>query len=283
VIEESNEDLDQMADDLRKLGVRVHRPPKTDFTATMATENWEVDGYHAYCPRDTILTVGNEAIETPMAMRHRQNEARIYRKIVNTVRAPVPKLLDTLYDRSVRGVPTLRNDEPVFDAANCLKIGRDIMFLIANTGNLAGADWLQHHLGSDYRVHPVRDVYAFVHIDSTIVPLRPGLVLLCPTRVNEMNLPEYFRSWDKIYAPEPVETPYDPVWVRASKWIALNCLSVAPDLVFVEKNQVGLMREFDRYDIHSHPVQLRHARTLGGGPHCVTLDLVRDDLLEDFS
>lgn len=283
VIDESNEDLDQMAADLQKMGVRVHRPPQTDFAAITATANWKVDGYHAYCPRDTILTVGNEAIETPMAMRHRQTEARIYRDVVQTFRAPVPRLLDGIYDRSVLGVPTLRNDEPVFDAANCLKIGRDIMFLIANTGNLAGANWLQQHLGSEYRVHPVRDVYAFVHIDSTIVPLRPGLVLLCPTRVNDNNLPKFFQSWDKIYAPEPVDTPGDPVWVRASKWIALNCLSVAPDLIFVEKRQIGLMREFARYGIESHPVQLRHARTLGGGPHCVTLDLVRDESLEDYS
>ncbi len=283
VIEESNEDLDAFAETLRALGIRVHRPAAVDFRERYSTPDWSVDGYYAYCPRDTVLTVGEQAIETPMALRHRQNEAaRLFAHLFPTIRAPRPRLLDSLYDRSTLGVPTLRNDEPVFDAANCLKLGEDILFLISNTGNQAGADWLQAHLGSRYRVHPIRGVYSFVHVDSTIVPLRPGLVLLCPERVREDNLPPYFRSWDKIWAPPPETVPCDPTLGPASKWIALNCLSVRPDLVAVEASQTSLMRIFERHGITPLPVRLRHMRTMSGGPHCVTLDLVRDGGLEDY-
>lgn len=283
VIEETNEDLDRFAEDLGKLGIRVHRPAAADFTAIRSTADWSVDGYYAYCPRDTILTIGEQAIETPMALRHRQDEARLYRHLFAAVQAPRPRLLDSLYDRSTLGVPTLRNDEPVFDAANCLKMGRDVVFLISNTGNQAGAAWLQQHLGSGYRVHPVREVYAFVHVDSTIVPLRPGLVLFCPTRVRPDNVPEVFRKWDRIFAPEPDTVPCDPTLAPASKWIALNCLSLSPTLVAVEKTQTKLMRELERHGLDCMPVQLRHMRTMSGGPHCVTLDLVRDGTLEDYS
>jgi scyllo-inosamine-4-phosphate amidinotransferase 1 len=283
IIEETEEDLETFAEALRKLGIRVHRPATADFSEVRQVGRWRVDGYAAYCPRDTILTVGTHAIETPMALRHRQDEARLLRHIMRTVRAPVPQLLDSIYDRSTLGVPTLRNDEPVFDAANSLKCGRDILFLIANTGNQAGADWLQSFLGAEYRVHPVRGVYAFVHVDSTIVPLRPGLVLLNPERVNESNMPAFLRRWDKIYAPEPVSIAADPAWGPASKWIALNLLSLSPELVVVEKHQTGLMRELARHGIESLPIQLRHTRTMKGGPHCVTLDLVRDGNLEDYS
>lgn len=283
VIEESQEDLDAFARQLEKAGVIVHRPPVTDFTAIYETPDWRVDGHYAYCPRDTILTVGNLALETPMALRHRQNEARIYREIVDTVRAPRPRLLDTLYDRSTLGKPTLTNDEPVFDAANCLKAGRDILFLISNTGNEAGARWLQDFLGGDYRVHPMKDIYSFVHVDSTIVLLRPGLVLLCPTRVREENVPAFFKTWKRIYAPEPNDIPVEPGWGGASKWIGMNCLGLGPDLVAVEKNQVDLMRRLEKHGFDIMPVQLRHTRTLGGGPHCVTLDLVREGGLEDYS
>lgn len=282
VIEETNEDLDRIAEELTKLGIRVHRPAPADFSEIRQVGEWRVDGYYAYCPRDSLLTIGRQAIETPMAVRHRQDEARLYRHIVNTYPAPRPRLRDSLYDRSTLGIPTLRNEEPVFDAANCLKCGRDVLFLISNSGNQAGADWLQSHLGSGYRVHPLRGIYSFVHVDSTIVPLRPGLVLLCPDRVNEGNLPEYFRNWEKIYAPEPVAVPFDPAWSPASKWIALNLLSLSPELVMVEKHQVGLMRELERHGIESLPVQLRHMRTMKGGPHCVTVDLVRDGELEAY-
>ena len=188
----------------------------------------------------------------------------------------------SLYDRSILGRPTLRSDEPVFDAANCLKLGSDILYLISNSGNEAGALWLQEYLGAPYKVHPVRNVYAFVHVDSTIVPLRPGLVLLCPKRVNDANLPEYFRNWDKIYAPAPIITAFDPQWGPASEWIAMNLLSLRPDLVAVEKSQTNLMLLLARYGIESFPVQLRHMRTMCGGPHCVTLDLVRQGTLESY-
>ncbi|HYD49825.1 MAG TPA: hypothetical protein VEB21_15820 [Terriglobales bacterium] len=282
VIEETGEDLERFAEQLQGLDIRVHRPRPADLAAVRQVGKWRVDGYSLYCPRDTVLTVGSHAIEAPMAMRHRQDEARVLRPIVPTVAAPRPRLEDSLYDRSRLGVPTLRNDEPVFDAANCLKCGEDILFLIANTGNEAGARWLEEFLGPAYRVHRVRDVYAFVHIDSTIVPLRPGLVLLNPQRVNEANLPEYLRRWDKIYAPEPIALPCDPAWSPASKWIGLNLLSLSPELVAVEEHQLELMRVLARHRIDSLPVRLRHTRTMKGGPHCATLDLVRDGQLEDY-
>lgn len=282
ILDETEEDLEIFCESLRKLDIRVYRPERADFSRRYRTDDWEVDGVYAYCPRDTILTVGNRAIETPMTLRHRQDEARLYRHIVDTERAPRPRLLDSLYDRNIRGVPTLKDDEPAFDAANCLKLGEDILYLISNTGNQAGADWLAQSLGPAYRVHTVRNAYAYQHVDSTIVPLRPGLVLVCPDRMNDDNMPAVFDGWDKIYAPEPEPLAVDPEWNPASKWITLNCLSIAPDLVAVEESQVSLMREFAKHGIDSLPVRLRHMRTLGGGPHCVTLDLERDGELADY-
>lgn len=283
LIKETNEDLDLFAEKLRDLGITVHRPREVDFTELYRTDDWTVDGHYGYCPRDSVLTIGNEAIATPMVLRHRQNEAaRIFDGMFEMIPAPVPRLLDSMYDRSHLGKPTLMNHEPAFDAANCLKIGRDILYLVSNTGNHAGADWLQEHLGSGYRVHRVEDVYVFIHIDSTFTVLRPGLVLLCPARVNEANLPDLFRGWDKIYAPEPDPIPCLEGWGGASKWIAMNLLSLGPDLVALEENQVGLMRVLERHGIDSLPVRLRHTRTLGGGPHCTTLDLVREGELEDY-
>lgn len=283
VVEESNEDLDKFAEDLGGLGIRVHRPAPADFSEIYETDDWAVDGQYGYCPRDSVLTVGRQAIASPMVLRHRQNEARILDGLFDRFDAPLPRLLDSMYDRSELGKPTLMNGEPAFDAANCLKIGRDILYLVSNTGNHAGADWLQAHLGPAYRIHRVEDVYVFIHIDSTFTVLRPGLVLLCPARVNEGNLPELFRGWDCIYAPEPEPMQVIEGWGGASKWIAMNLLSLRPDLVAVEENQVSLMRVLKKYGIDSLPVRLRHTRTLGGGPHCVTLDLVREGTLEDYA
>ena len=55
----------------------------------------------------------------------------------------------------------------------------------------------------------------------------------------------------------------------------MNLLSVTSDLVIVDEKQTELMKTLNRYDIDSIPMSMRHARTLGGGFHCVTLDLKR--------
>ena len=68
----------------------------------------------------------------------------------------------------------------------------------------------------------------------------------------------------------------------ASEWIAMNVLSLTPELVVIEQSQVPLMRLLERHGIQSLPIRLRHMRTLGGGPHCVTLDLVREGELADY-
>jgi len=44
-----------------------------------------------------------------------------------------------------------------------------------------------------------------------------------------------------------------------------------------------LQRALAQHGIDSVPVPLRHMRALGGGPHCITLDLVREGQLEDYT
>ena len=88
-------------------------------------------------------------------------------------------LLDSLFEVDLAR-PTPRNDEPAFDAANVLRLGQDLVYLVSATGNELGGQWLQTILGETFRVHFLEDVYYGSHIDSTFVALRPGLVLVQP-------------------------------------------------------------------------------------------------------
>jgi len=116
--------------------------------------------------------------------------------------------------------------------------------------------------------------YAGVHIDSTVVPLREGLVLLNGSRVNESNCPNVFRDWEKIYVNDVVAQDFYQ-YPYASKWIALNMLVVNPSTVIVDAAQHELIELLTKKNFTVIPRTLRHSRTLGGGFHCVTLDLVR--------
>lgn len=291
VMEQTQYDLDVFAEQLISLGIQVHRPEPALTNKIVQTPDWQSDGYYYYCPRDSVLIVGETIIETPMALRSRYFETFSLRHVLNRhseagsphISAPKPQLLDELYDRTDLKKPTLMNTEPCFDAANVIRCGRDLFYLVSNSGNHRGAQWLQNVLGSDYRVHVMDNIYAYVHVDTSILPLAPGKVLLNPDRVDSSNLPKYFKSWDKIWAPDPVITPCLHDWAPGSPWIGMNVLSLSPTLVAVEERQKPLIDTLEKSGFDVLQVKLTHCRTLSGGPHCVTLDTVRDDHYGDYS
>jgi N-dimethylarginine dimethylaminohydrolase len=142
------------------------------------------------------------------------------------------------------------------------------------SGNRAAAVWLAAHL-PDWTVETC-NFYAGVHIDSTVVPLREGLVLLNGTRVNEQNCPKVFAQWDKIYVDDVVPQGFYQ-YPYASKWIAMNMLVVDPHTVIVDRHQMELIRKLEQWSFTVISLELRHSRTLGGGFHCVTLDTWRQN------
>jgi len=284
VMEEMEQDLNEIARTLENLGVKVHRPDNKDFSEPIKTDNWTVDGYYNYCPRDSMLVINDKVIATPMTLRHRSNEAETCKPLFaasSWVEAPKPKLLDSIYQREDLSRPTLLDGEPVFDAANVIKHNNDLLYLVSNTGNKTGAEWLERYckenFGEEYNVHLAENVYAYIHIDTTFVFLREGLVLLNPTRVNQFNLPDFLHDFDKIWAPEPFATQVLDDWCPASPWLGMNILPINSKLCMVEEHQTMLMKELKRFGIESVPVKMRHSRTFSGGPHCVTLDVVRED------
>lgn len=292
VIEEAEADLARLCEELEKLGVQVDRPEFADPSLEFSSPHWRTEGYYSYCPRDSVLVHGSHLIEAPMPLRSRFYETQAYKSLFleglrggcRWVCAPKPSLKDEAYRTEAvsKNVLTLNEVEPCFDAANVLRCGRDLFYLVSNSGNKLGAQWLQSYLGPEFRVHLLENMYSYMHLDSTISFLRPGLVLLNPSRVNEKNMPEVLRSWDKIWCDEPVDIGYHGDYAHASPWVGMNLLMVSPELAIVEENQKGLIHQLEAHRIEVLPLPVRHARTLGGGFHCVTLDLKRRGRLEDY-
>jgi N-dimethylarginine dimethylaminohydrolase len=293
IIEETEEDLNAFAAALEKLGITVRRPDTWPHEKRFSTVHWESEGYYNYCPRDLMMVVGNQIIETPNVIRSRSQEAFSYRSILmeylksgaRWYSAPKPMLLDELFDVDMsRPVP--RDDEPAFDAANVLRFGRDLLYLVSATGNELGGHWLQTILGDEFRVHFFKDVYYGSHIDSTLVALRPGLLLANPSRVNAGTLPAIFRQWKVIYSP-PMEgmDRFDEAYLSmaiASDWIGMNLFSLSPNLVCVDKDQTALIKLLEGEGVDVLPLKIRHSKMMGGGFHCVTLDVRRKGKMERY-
>jgi glycine amidinotransferase/scyllo-inosamine-4-phosphate amidinotransferase 1 len=283
VYDETYEDLENLCSLLTDVGVTVRRPSSINTKNKISNGYWETDQYYTFCPRDTVTVIGNNIIESPMSLRSRQFETDCFKDIFiekmeqgsNWVSAPKPRLLDSIYQRDDLSKVTLNNHEPVFDAANILRCNDDILYLVSNTGNMKGATWLGNFLGDKYKIHPISNIYSYIHIDSTIAVLREGLCLLNPERVNENNIPELLKSWDKIWCPPMVDIGYHKT-NRASVWIGVNLLSIDENTVIVDNRQKELISELKKYGIESLDCHIRHSRTLGGSFHCVTADLVRE-------
>jgi scyllo-inosamine-4-phosphate amidinotransferase 1 len=249
IIDEANEDLDALATTLMGLGVEVVRPDPLNFQVH--------DGMYNYCPRDRLLVHGSTIVNPAMMYPCRDMELQCYHGIV---------------DEAEHYYFMPRHEGFVLDAANVCRLGDKMLFLESASGNRKAYDWLCAQF-PDVTIE-LCNFYAGVHIDSTIVPLREGLVMLNASRVNFDNVPRVFDGWHKIWVNDVVaqgfhEYPY------ASKWIAMNMLVVDPHTVICDRHQTELIKTLKSYKFEVIPLELRHSRTLGGGFHCVTLDLQR--------
>ena len=290
IIDETEEDIQSFIDVLKKLNIVVKRPTPINYNQRFKTLDWEAEHYFSYCPRDILLSIGHTIIETPNVFRSRYFESFGYKSILIDymksgsawLSAPKPRLLDTIYNESEIDLPALLNHEPVFDAANILRAGRDIFYLVSDSGNELGYQWLQTTLGDIYKIHPCYHLYSSMHIDSTISLLRPGLALINPARVNENNVPSLLKKWDLLTAPDMAEYKYSNYGTFSTKWLGMNLLMLNPQLAVVDKHQVPLIRLLEQNGIDTIPLLLRHGRTLGGGFHCITLDVRRKGQLENY-
>lgn len=250
VIDETNEDLSELIDVLRKLHIDVYQPHDLDFPG--------IGGMYNYCPRDRLIVAGTKIIDPAMMYPCRDQEL---------------SALDFVVEAS-KGIITMPRDQGMtLDAANVCRMNDQWLFLESPSGNRKAYDWLCQQL-PDIKIE-LCNFYSGVHIDSTIAPLREGLVMLNASRVNQVNCPRAFDGWEKIWVQDVVaqdfyEYPY------ASKWVGMNVLSVDENTVIIDAAQTQLIRDLERCKITAIPLTLRHSRTLGGSFHCVTLDLVRD-------
>jgi glycine amidinotransferase/scyllo-inosamine-4-phosphate amidinotransferase 1 len=265
-IREASDDLDRLSEELTKLGIEVVRPV-----------NRPTD-YYNYCPRDLVSIIDTKAIVAPMSLQSRKYDYKnIESELSNIYYVPNDQgdhnyNLDSVGNKDVLA---LNEFYPKFDAANILRANNDILYLVSNSGNKKGAHYLQELLGSNYKVHTLEGVYSYMHIDSTVAFLREGLMLLNPSRIPDKSiLPKPFCDWDAIYCPEPVDIGYSH-FNNASPWINVNLLSLSEELVVLEEHQEPTRKELEKYGIECLMLPMRHARTMGGCFHCVTLDLVR--------
>ena len=260
--DEISEDLEELCNVLKSFEVKVYRPDLSHNNKLFTTPYFSAVGDHIYNMRDLHLVVGNTVIESPSQEQHRYFEAmglyniwyEYFKEGFLLIAGPKPHIPGnhmqvytvegkSQYDDGQKYIK-LTEDEILFEAANTLRMGKDLLYLVSRSGNNLGAKWLQSLLGDDYRVHTTDKIYRSAHIDSTVMALRPGLVLLNPTRVNQDNCPAVLEKWDKIYFDDIVFTPKEILKFQETVRKPIHCqleeLGVKSNLDSIASPWIGM-------------------------------------------
>lgn len=305
-IDRANEELDGFARVLEKHGILVDRPTPIPFERqAVRTPDFELGPgtmWGCMAPRDCIIVIGRELIEAPMSWRSRHFEYLCYRPLIERYMAedpgmrheaaPRPRLADHSYRPGYLSDDILlkrrtewvrrrefvtTEAEPLFDAADIVRLGKDLVVQHGFTTNLKGIDWLRRHF-PQHRIHALNfpsDPYP-AHIDCTLLPLRPGLILSNPSRPanNQQIRPLLDQGWEILSAAAPAHKRSPPL-CYSSVWLSMNVLSLDENTICVEASETHQMDQLDGMGFEVVPVPLRMAYPFGGGLHCATCEVLR--------
>ncbi len=328
-LDEVQEDLSELCNIMENFGVKVLRPEWPADKSDFSTPDWTAEGFDIYNVRDLHIIFGNTLVVSAPSSRFRLFEQQALQKLFyehffdegfKWISAPIPRLngqylheiqrersdLEKQEDIShshlsggmVEAFHRLDELEVIFDAANIMRFGDEALFLVSSTGNMMAAKWLQSVL-PEIKLH-ITDAYRSSHLDSTILPLKEGFVLLNSARVDENNCPQFLRNWDKLFFNEPApvcekEVEFHsnirmPLYKQLQKlgcnsvighisspWAGLNVMSLDSETVLVHDRQTSLIKALESRKFKVIPVRMRHCYTMLGGLHCSTLDVVRND------
>jgi glycine amidinotransferase len=305
-VEEHNEDIEEFANLLSSLGVVVKRPKIPKKIHRTATPVWESTVHPALNVRDLTVVIGNEIIETPASCRWRYFEndylkhlfLEYFKQGCKWTQVPRPIMTDNSFDLSyfsknksaydeykslIKSDPLDCGYEIMFDAANIMRLGTHILFNASTENAKLGVQWLRSHLSDKYTIWDIN--IADSHIDSSFLPLRPGLALI--TREGFWDkLPAPLQKWDKIYIPQRDRSSdeYLRQGIRlASPRIELNVFSVSPDLIICHPEyEKELNNKLNPYGITAIGSRMRHCEIFAGAHHCTTLDIRRKGELQNY-
>ena len=194
----------------------------------------------------------------------------------------------------------LSEKEPLWDAADAMRFGKDIFHQGSCVTNKGGMDWLKrmcaalglrlHHVLFDTpkeKDHP--DNYHPWHIDVNFVPLRPGLCIYNPDWAP--RTPEVWdlfkkNDWELIPAARPTRVHKNKIYLtglyEGKSWISMNTFSMDPKTVFVEAGETAYCEQLDKLGFEVVPIPYEKVIPFGGALHCTTLDVYREGGCEDY-
>jgi len=332
MVDAANEQMDYFVAQLEKRGAIVDRIEILPFMYNQpysSPAGWtQLNAHGVNNVRDVTMIHGNYIVDATTVRRSRVFERfnlrsvfeKYYKEDPEMVHfsAPFPMLTDESYVRNYNydiehtwtedelreklyaGEFSVNEKEPLWDAADAMRFGKDIFHQVSAVSNWSGVDWLKRMFASlGLRYHHVLfdtpedkdkpDNYRPWHIDVNFVPLRPGLCMYNPDwapRTPEVW--ELFKKndWELIPAARPTRVHRNDVYLtglyEGKSWISMNTLSHDPKTVYVEAGETAYCDQLDKLGFEVVPIPYEKVIPFGGALHCTTLDVYREGGCEDY-
>jgi glycine amidinotransferase len=332
MVDAANEQMDYFVKQLEQRGVIVDRIDILPFMLNQPFSSpcgWtQLNAHGVNNVRDVTMIHGNYIIEATTVRRTRVYERFNLRSIferyfkedpeVVHFAAPMPMLTDESYVRNYyfdyentwtdedkknrlhNWEFQLTEKEPLWDAADAMRFGKDIFHQASCVTNKGGMDWLKrmfaslglrlHHVLFDTPMDPNKpDNFHPWHIDVNLVPMRPGLAIYNPDWAPRTpELWELFKKndWELIPAARPTRVHKNKVYLtglyEGKSWISMNTFSIDPKTVCVEAGETAYCEQLDKLGYEVVPIPYEKVIPFGGALHCTTLDVYREGGCEDY-
>ena len=308
IAEETEEDYQKLINLLHSFGVQTVRPDMTERIAESQRgieTNTFIPRPSEMQPRDYCAMLGD----------------KFYWRGVPATNKPIVDLVQAQGNATERG-PDYGSSEPTLDpwhflnAAMISRIGKDLIvgtpgrFEFNSTAEdlVRVSNELQDKL-PEYRVHNI-DTQG--HTDGTFCPVVPGLII---SNQEPLQYEKRFPGWEVVALTGEMDkvTPFTKLkhknegkwWVPGqelnddftnfveqwmSHWVGyveesvfdVNMLVIDKHNVIVNGYNKTVFDAFSRYNITPHICNFRHRYFWDGGLHCITTDLHREGVIEDY-
>lgn len=310
ILEETKEDLDNLATYLSKLGVNVHRPAVTLFDQQTNLGNFKVLNPTApIVPRDQYLVYGKNIYQTYTSMPDRYLDSLNYYSIFNDmfkdgynwISQPPPMLAN--FDDNLRwwndGGNVYHNthkDMILWHTATMFKCGDALITNNAGPGTQLGLKWMQRNVDAKIINNDNTVVDNWGHIDhgffmtddNTVFAINKDWVpeVLRNKNIIEMEglfekfaFQDFFKDYKSHEGKLTVEwlERWLTEWKGYAQEVAFdtNVLVVDSKNIVFSNKQPKLFAMFESMGINCHVCEMRHGIFWESGIHCLTLDINR--------
>lgn len=305
IAEETEEDYQKLINLLESFGVQTVRP---DMTKSLNMAKHHIDNNlpiprpYEMQPRDYTIMLG-ETFYCAGDSQSNKPITSLVRQQGNQVKFPM--------DSGFK----YQNNSIKLNAAMTSRIGKDLIVGTIDDKdiNIANLHELQNDLQNKLPDYRVKMIDTQGHADGTFCPVVPGLIL---SMMGPTSYAETFPGWEVVWlageswgkvAPflrlksknhgkwwVPGEelnddfTNYVESWMN--HWVGyieesvfdLNMIVVDKKNVIVNSYNKLAFDAFSRYGITPHICNFRHRYFWDGGLHCITSDLHREGVMEDY-